>query len=127
MDNSYVNENDNENESEINHLKMISVSTKDILNDLEINQKNSNINNNNIYLDKENIDSDILLNKYIEDMKKLEKICLSKEKKREKLNISFCLIKNNINFIYNEINKDKEIQMSFLYKKRKKKIKRVKK
>jgi hypothetical protein len=106
IDNSF------ENENNINQIKMISESTKDILNDFEINQKNSTISYNNT-----------TENKYIENMKKLELICLSRENnKKEKLNISFNLIKNNIEFIYNEINKDKdkEIQTSNLYKKRKK-------
>ena len=102
LDNSYENEND------LSQLKMISESANEILNDFENHEKNTN-------KDLYNIEE----NKYIENMRNLEQISLSKEKSiREKRSI--LTIKKNVESIFNEISKD----LSYLHKKRKKFIKK---
>lgn len=109
---------DNSYEKDIDQLKMISESTKDILKDLEDEQKIPDKESNNVF------EYDNPENKYIENMKNLERINLLKEKsKREKLSIS--TIKNNIESIYNELMKEKN--KNNLRKRKKKTVKNSKK
>ena len=121
---------DNSFEKDVDQFKIKSELTKEILQDKDIENVQKlpekeiiNLleydNNVNVIVDIENSAE----NKYIENMKNLEKISLLKEKRnKEKLSIS--AIKNNVESVYKEMMKEK-IKYN-LHKRKKKSVKNTK-